>query len=146
MASVIRNTKGKAIPAATTLAAADDLDGAGTILFVPKGARVIIVQINNGTLGTAGVDVIEISAPPGAAFVADPTLLASSAADQGGTAVASAALNAAGVEPTGAAAWKAGPYATDVNMRCARLTGTGGGTTWVTGAPSVLAFLIKGRN
>lgn len=144
MATVQRRFRGKEMPAATTLAAADDLDGAGTLLRVPRGARVLIAQLNNGTNGTAGVDVIEISAPPGAAFVADPTLVTVASADQGGTVVT--ALNAAGAEPLGGALWKAGPYPTDVDMRCARLTGTGGGTTWVTGAPQVIAQIIKGRN
>jgi hypothetical protein len=151
MADVIRRNRGTEIPATVTLATADDLDGTvdgSQYLTVPRGARVIILQVSNGTLGTAGIDVIEVS-QGGGAFYADPTLILASGADQGGALIANGALNAAGVEPVtpnnGAAVWKSGPFAQTTVMRCGRKTTTTGGTTWVTGAPSVYAILIKNR-
>ena len=151
MTAVMHRRRGTQIPAMVTLASADDLDGTldGTqYLKVPAGDRVIIIQMDNGTLGTAGVDVIEVSVG-GGAFVADPSLVLASGADQAGTLIASGALNAAGVEPAtpggGAAIWKSGPFARNVVMRCGRKTTSTGGTTWVTGAPSVYAILIKNK-
>jgi len=143
MANVIRNVKHNGIGATATLASADDVDGTvdGTqYLDVPAGARVFIIQHNNGTLGTAGIDVVEISIG-GGAFIADPTLLAVASADQGGTLIT--ALNAAGVEPINMAAFKSGPFARKVRMRLARGGAGAGGTAWVTGAPSVTAYLLQ---
>jgi hypothetical protein len=143
MANVMRAVRKNKISATFTLATADDLDGTtdGTqYLNVPKGARVLIIQHNNGTDGTAGVDVIEISIA-GGAFHLDPTLLAVADPDVGGTLLA--ALNAAGTEPTNMAAFKSGPFSQDVRLRCGRKTTDTGGTTWVDGAPSVTAYLIK---
>lgn len=143
MAAINRRSIRARIDAATVLAAADDLDGAGTELDVSGSQRVLIAQVANGTAGTAGVDVIEVSHDGGGNWAADDTLLALASDENTGTVVASGALNAAGVEPTGAALFKSGPHNGPTLMRCARLTGTGGGTTWVTGAPQVLAILIK---
>jgi hypothetical protein len=151
MANVVHRNRGTSLPARVTLAAADDLDGttaSSVTLKIRRGDRALIVQMSNGTLGTAGVDCIEISVA-GGAYIADPTLVLASDPDQAGTYVTSSVLNVAGVEPVtpsnGAAIWKIGPYARSVTVRCARLTGTGGGTTWVTGAPSVYAFPIKNK-
>lgn len=142
MATPNRGSLRSKIPAGTSLAAADDLDGAGTTLDVSGNDRVIIVQIANGTAGTAGVDCIEISNDGGSNWRADPTILALASDDVTGTVLATGALNAAGIEPTGAAVFKSGPHPGPTLMRCARLTGTGGGTTWVTGAPQVLAIQV----
>ena len=142
MATPPRGSIRSRIPAGTTLAAADDLDGAGTTLDVSGTDRVIIVQINNGTAGTAGVDAIEISKDGGSTWAADETILALASDDITGTVLAGGALNAAGVEPAGAAIFKSGPHTGPTLMRCARLTGTGGGTTWVTGAPQVVAVRV----
>lgn len=152
MANVVHRNKGTQIPAIFTLAAADDLDGVqdgSRDLFIRRGDRALILQISNGTLGTAGIDCIEVSIGKGNAYQADPTLVLASDPDQGGTLIASGLLNSAGVEPVtpvnNAAIWKAGPYAHDVMLRCVRKTGTGGGTTWITGAPSVYAIPIKNK-
>ena len=88
------------------------------------------------------IDVIEVSHDNGKQWNADDTLLALASDESTGTVVASGALNAAGVEPTGAAIFKSGPHNGPTLMRCARLTGTGGGTTWVTGAPQVIAIKV----
>lgn len=152
MANLIHRNRGTQIPAAVTLASADDVDGTldGTqYLKVPRGARVIIAQLSDGTLGSAGIDVIEISQDGGANWLPDPTLVLASAADQGGALIASGALNAAGVEPVApnlsASLWKSGPFARDALMRCGRKTTSTTGTTWVTGAPTVTAILVKNK-
>jgi hypothetical protein len=140
----MRTVRKNKISPTFTLATADDVDGTtdGTqYLTVPKGARVLIIQHNNGTAGTLGIDVIEISIA-GGAFHLDPTLLAVADPDVGAN-TAVTALNAAGVEPVNMAAFKSGPFNQDVRMRCGRKTTDTGGTTWATGAPSVTAYLIK---
>lgn len=135
----------------TTLATADDVDGTldnTQVLDLTGAAGCIVVQIANGTAGTAGIDVIEFSRDGGSNYQA------ATAANLGrghaglvledGTsaAAASAALNAAGVEPTGAAIFSLGPIAGPVQIRCARKTTDSSGTTWVTGAPTVAAIRI----
>lgn len=132
----------------TTLAAADDLDGGTATLDLTGAAGAVIVQRNDGTAGTAGIDVIEFSRDGGS------TWAAATAANLGhghaglmledGTAAAaaSAALNAAGVEPSGCAVFSLGPIPGPVSIRCARKTTDTSGTTWVTGAPSVVALRI----
>lgn len=150
MAAITTLRRGIEIPAIVTLATADDLDGtldATQYLTVRHGDRVIIIQMSNGTLGTAGIDVIEVSFDGGANFILDPTLVLVSGGDKAGTLVS--ALNAAGVEAVtpdnGAAIWKSGPFTRTVIMRCGRKTTSSGGTTWVTGAPTVYAILVKNR-
>lgn len=146
MAAISRRSIRCQIPAAVTLATADDLDGTtdGTQYLEVGGLeRVLIHQINNGTDGTAGIDVVEISKDGGITWSADDTLLAIASNDLTGTVVANAALNAAGVEPTVATAiWKSGPHEGPTKMRIGRKTTTTGGTTWITGAPTVLAYKI----
>lgn len=145
MATINRRSMAFQIPAATTLAAADDLDGAGTTLDVSGAARVIIAQIANGTAGTVGIDTIQVSHDGGSTWAADATLLASSASDTAGTIVANGILNAAGVEPTGAAVWKSGPHRGPTLMRCARkVADDANSVAWTTGAPSVVALVIGG--
>lgn len=133
---------------ATVLAAADDLDGAGTTMDVTGAAGVVIVQANAGTAGTAGIDIIEFSRDGGT------TWKVATAANIGqghlgllledGTAAAAsgAALNAAGVEPTGAAIFSLGPVDGPFKIRCGRGGSGEAGTAWVTGAPSVTAIRI----
>ena len=127
-----------------TLASADDLNGTvdGTQYLTLKARqRAIIIQHNNGTLGTVGVDVVEISKASGA-FYADPTLMLAATADKPGAAVANAALNAAGVEPVNMAVFKSGPHGRSTRLRLGRGGAGALGTTWVTGAPSVTALVI----
>jgi hypothetical protein len=127
-----------------TLATADDLDGTvdNTQAFDITGAqRVIVVQVANGTAGTAGIDVIELSSDGGTTWAAADKGLAVASDDSTGTEI-DGVLNAAGVEPTGAAVFKFGPYEGPVAIRCGRKTTTTTGTTWVTGAPTVLMFTV----
>ncbi len=151
MANNLRQVGNLQLPLLVTLASADDLDGTldGSQYFkVPKGARALIFQADDGTHGTAGIDVIEVNIGS-TGFIPAPDLLLLSSADQSGTPVTGAALNAAGVEPVspniGAAHWKLGPYAQDAIVRCGRKTTSTAGTTWITGAPSVYALLLKNR-
>jgi hypothetical protein len=143
MVDIRRRSLATSVGAQTTLAAADDLNGAGITLNVTGAMGVIIAQINNGTAGTAGVDVIEESHDGGENWEDCDTLLALSADPFTGTLVANAELNAAGVEPTGAALFKAGPFEGPTLIRCGRGGSGEQGTAWVTGAPSVVAAIIK---
>ena len=147
MAVVSRRGVRSPISMDCVLATADDLDGTtdGTQAYdVTNCDRAIIAQINNGTLGTAGIDVIEVSHDGGDTWAADDTLLAVNSNDATGAVIALAALNAAGVEPTGVALFKSGPYSGTTAIRCGRKTTTTTGTTWVTGAPTVKAWIIGG--
>lgn len=143
MATIARRSHRMPIPAATELAAADDLNGAGTTLEVTGAERVLIVQAADGTAGTAGIDVLEISKDGGVTWTADDTLLALASDDDSGTVVANAALNAAGVEPSGCAIFKSGPHKGVTHMRVVRdATVNANSAAWVTGAPSVDAITI----
>jgi hypothetical protein len=145
MAAIRRRSARNVAAAIATLATADDVNGTvdGTQYLDVSGASVvIIIQENNGTAGTLGVDVIEESSDGGTTWAACDTLLLASANPFTGTVVASGALNAAGVEPVNAAYFKAGPFHGPTKLRCAR-GGTGaGGTAWTTGAPSVFAITV----
>jgi len=147
MVAIRRRSVRGAIGAAATLASADDLNGTvdGTQNLDVSGASgVIIVQVNNGTAGTAGVDVIEESHDGGGSWEDCDTLLLLTADPHTGTVEADADLNAAGVEPaTTLAVWKAGPFEGPTLIRCARGGVGAQGTAWVTGAPSVLASVIR---
>ena len=144
MAAITRRGNLAKIPAGTTLADADDLDGTTDntqILDVTGSLRVIYWQINNGTAGTAGVDVIEVSTDGGTTWSVDNTLLAIASNDLTGTHLAGV-LNAAGVEPPNGALFKGGPYEGPTKVRVGRKTTTTNGTTWITGAPTVIAYAI----
>jgi hypothetical protein len=146
MAAIRRRSLRGAVGVQTTLATADDLDGTqdGTQnLDVSGCAGAIIIQHNNGTLGTAGIDVLEQSTDGGITWIACDTVMLLSANPFTGTVVASAALNAAGVEPTNMAVFKAGPFRGPALLRIGRKTTTNLGTTWVTGAPTVVAASIR---
>lgn len=141
-----------------TLAAADDLDGAHTEsddwLDLTGAAGCIIIQRNDGAAGTAGIDVIEFSRDAEAGVDSSGNWDAATAANIGnghdgllledGTAAAAAdaALNAAGVEPTADAVFSLGPVDGPFFIRVGRKTTDTNGTTWVTGAPSVVALRI----
>lgn len=138
----------------TTLATADDLNGTsdGTqYLDLTGAAAVVIAQVDNGTAGTAGIDIIEFSPDGGSTWLAATAAnLAASNKGHGGlmsedgskAATSGAALNAAGVEPAAGATFFSlqavdGPF----KIRCSR-GAAGTGTAWVTGAPSVYAFRV----
>lgn len=145
MAAIRRRSARNVIPAPTTLATADDVNGTvdGTqYLSVPAGGVVVIWQINDGTAGTLGIDVIEESFDGGINWRACSTLLAIASDPFTGTVLASGALNAAGVEPAAGALFKAGPFHGPVKLRCARGGSGAGGTAWSTGAPTVKAFPV----
>lgn len=144
MAAIARRSRVDPISIPVTLATADDLDGTtdNTQAFDITGARRVLVwQINDGTAGTAGIDVVEISHDGGSTWAADSTtVLLASANDSTGTLVAAGALNAAGVEPATVEVglFKCGPYEGPTAIRIGRKTTDTTGTTWVTGAPTVL--------
>lgn len=145
MAAISRRSLVCPIGTPVTLATADDLDGVqdGTKSFDVTGAlRVLVIQVNNGTAGTAGIDVVQISHDGGSSWAADTTVLPASENDISGTIQASGALNAAGTEPTQYALFKCGPYEGPTAIRVARDTDGFGGTDWVTGAPSVVLIPI----
>lgn len=142
MATPNRGSLRSKIPAGTTMVAADDLNGASTTLDVSGTDRVLLAQISNGTAGTAGIDVVQISKDGGSEWFADDTLLALASDDVTGTVVADGALNAAGVEPTGAAIFKSGPHTGPTLMRVVRDGTNGTSEAWVTGAPSVVAIRV----
>lgn len=146
MATPNRGSLRSKIPAATVLAATDDLDGAATTLDVSGNDRVIIIQLDSsaGADGTAGIDTIQISNDGGATWRADPTILAMASDDVTGTVLVNGALNAAGVEPGLAGAFfKSGPHTGPTLMRCSRLvTQDANSAAWVTTAPSVVAIQV----
>ena len=140
-----------------TLATADDLDGTtdNTQAYNITGAeRVIVTQANNGTNGTAGIDCIEVSHDDGQTWKPDATTgLLCTANDQTGTLIVDGVLNVAGTEPTASGMFKFGPYEGPTWIRCGRKTSTitsmttydhtlTGGTTWISGAPSVYAVAV----
>lgn len=128
-----------------TLATADDLNGTvdNTQAYDVSGCtRVLIIQDNNGTAGTLGVDRVEVSHDNGTTWAADDTVLNITENDSTGTIQASGALNSAGTEPTTTAIFTAGPWQGQTAIRIGR-GGTGaGGTAWTTGAPSVYAVIF----
>lgn len=144
MAAIARRSHMAPIPASVELATADDLDGTtdNTQAFDFTGAsRVLILQVNNGTLGTAGIDVLEISKDGGENWSAADKVLALASNDATGTEL-NGVLNAAGVEPADTAVFKCGPYEGPTALRIGRKTTDTSGTTWVTGSPTVLAIAI----
>lgn len=148
MAITRKGSNRAAVTPFVTLATADDLNGTvdNTQAFDVSGyERVIIVQNNDGTAGTAGIDVVEYSKDGGVTWAAAGDVLALASDDAEGTFLSGGALNAAGIEPSVYAVFKCGPFTGKTAIRIAR-GGTGaGGTAWVTGAPSVKAFGIGGR-
>ena len=148
MAAIARRSVRAAISKSATLATADDLNGTSdnTQAFVVTGGdRLIIVQVNNGTAGTAGIDVVEYSKDGGLTWAAATDVLALGSDDATGTVLANGALNAAGVEPTGAAVFKAGPFEGPTAVRITRNASyNANSAAWVTGAPAVICALVGG--
>lgn len=146
MAAIARRSARAAISKTATLATADDLNGTSdnTQAFVVTGGdRLVIAQINSGSAGTAGIDVVEYSKDGGLNWAAADDLLALASDDATGTVVADGALNAAGVEPTGAAIWKAGPFEGPTAVRVTRnASENANSAAWVTGAPAVICALV----
>ena len=152
MAAISRRSLVAPISQPFTLATADDLDGTsdGSEWFDVTGAsRVLIWQINDGTSGTAGIDVVEVSHDGGEQWYADSaTVLPLAQDDNTGTIKAAGALNAAGVEPATVEVglFKCGPYEGPTLLRIGRDTSNRGvngtGTDWVSGAPTVLGFTV----
>lgn len=123
------------------LAVADDLDGTDELsvdLDLTGAGGCIIIQQNNGTAGTTGIDLIQFSKDGGS------TWAAATAANLGnrhlglltdaGEVVSGAALNAAGTE--GDAVFVLGPTKGPFMIRVSRAT------AWTTGAPTVVAYRI----
>ena len=129
-----------------TAATADDLDGATDTQYydVTGAQRVLVWQINDGTDGTAGIDVVEVSHDGGNEWAADTTVLPIAQNDVSGTVKASGALNAAGVAPATieVGLFKCGPYEGPTLIRIGRDTSANTGTDWITGAPTVLVIPI----
>jgi hypothetical protein len=138
----IRNPLGER----TAIAAADDVDRDGDTFDLTGAAGCIIAQVNNGTAGTLGIDVIEFSRDGGTTWKAATAANigqghAGLLLEDGSAAAASgAALNAAGVEPSGAAFFSLGPVDGPFLIRVA--PDAAGGTAWATGAPTVYAIRI----
>jgi hypothetical protein len=147
MAAIHRRSQISPISALAELAAADDLNGVQDLtksFDVTGASRVIVIQENNGTAGTAGVDLLAISHDGGLTWAAADKVLAASSDDSTGTEL-DGVLNAAGVEPVAVAIFKCGPYEGPTAIRITRDTAGDlltGGADWVTGAPSVDVFTI----
>jgi len=145
MAAIARRSNMAAISASVSLAAADDLNGVqdNTKSFDVTGAeRVVVIQHNNGTAGTTGIDVIAISHDGGVSWAAADKVLAMSSDDATGTEL-NGVMNAAGVEPVNYAAFKCGPYEGPTAIRIFRYaTDLAASAAWTTGAPSVDMFTI----
>lgn len=135
----------------TTLASADDLNGTvdgSQELDLTGSEGAIIAQLNSGTAGTLGVDVIEFSRDGGDSWAAATAANIGQgheglmAEDGSAAAAASAALNAAGAEPSGASLFSLGPVDGPFVIRCARGGSGASGTAWTTGAPAVVALRL----
>jgi len=132
-----------------TLATANDLDGTtnNTQAFDITGIEGgIVIQHNNGTLGTAGIDIISYSKDGGTTWAAALDLILTSGNFFTGTTVDLGALNAAGVEPVNVAMWTIPAQEGPTAIRCERITTTSLGTTWVTGAPTVQFIALGGKH
>ena len=129
----------------TELAAAGDLNGAGTTADLTGAGGAVIVVQNDGTDGGAGQDILEFSHDGGSSWKAlTAANLGNRRAgllDSSGSAVANAALNpVAGTEVD--AVYAIGPMSGPVLIRVGR-GGTGhAGIAWTTGAPSVVCVRV----
>ena len=150
MAAIVRRSLENLRSTSVTLATADDLDGTtdNTQAYDVTGCSRILISSFGATLGTAGIDVLEVSHDGGVNWAADDTVLLHSSNDTTGTVMASGALNAAGVDPvtnlTGL--YTAGPWDGPTAVRIGRKTTDTTGTTWVTGAPSVTMIVFGGKH
>lgn len=132
------------------LAEADDVDRSeNTTLDLTGASACIILQVNDGTDGTAGIDVIEFSRDGGVTWqVATAALIGQGHAGltlEDGTAAAAAdgILNAADVEPAGCALFSLGPVDGPFMVRAGSETAeSAGAVDWVDGSPSIIAIRI----
>lgn len=149
MAAIRRRSLSSPVSRIFTLATADDLDGVAdtTQTYDVTGARrLIVVQENTGTAGTAGIDVLEVSKDGGSTWASAEDGLAIDSNDATGTVLVSGALNAAGVEPVQAALFKFGPFEGPTKVRITRNAATNAASAaWVTGAPKVYGFIVGGN-
>ena len=129
------------------LATADDLNGTvdGTQNFDVTGSKgVIIIASDEGTAGTAGVDILEFSRDGGSTWkVATQANFGNrhlGLLTTAGSAVSGAALNAAGTEVN--SVFFLPPVYGKCMIRIARGGAGASGTAWVTGAPKVSAVKI----
>lgn len=144
----------RSVPISTTvvLATPDDLNGTSdnTQAFDITGAsRIQIEQVNNGSAGTTGIDVIEYSYDGGANWVAADDLAPDGENDFTGTHVTTGILNAAGVEPATdlIARWRGGPKPGPWAVRCTRnVSINAASAAWTTGAPGVYLTVIGGNH
>ncbi len=102
----------------------------------------IVFQRHDGTPGTLGIDVIEVSKDAGLSWAACDRAVLLAGNPFTGTILVGGAINAAGVDTVGGYVVKVGPYNGPAMLRIGRKTTTTGGTTWSTGAPSVDAARI----
>jgi hypothetical protein len=152
MTAISRRSATAPVSQMAVLAAPDDLNGVqdNTKSYDITGAsRVLVLQVDNGTTGTAGIDAISISHDGGTSWVKDSTtVLLESSDDATGTLVADGVLNAAGIEPTGGTAaklavFKCGPYEGPTAIRIFRyVTDRADTAAWVTGAPGVYLITV----
>lgn len=159
MTAIARRSNRTAISIAAVLATADDVDGTvdNTQAFDVTGcSRIIVYQVHDGTAGTAGIDVVEISKDGGVSWSPDTTLLLDTANDATGTIAVGGVMNAAGVDTVGGYTYKSGPHEGPTAIRIGRKTTTEdafpfpkaqtSGTTWVTGAPTVKCMTVGGTS
>lgn len=151
MTAIRRRSIRDPIGASVALLDADDLDGDLTkstpadltdTLDLTGASGAVVIQHNNGTAGTAGIDCLEYSKDGGASWAVAGDALALASNPFTGTILVAGVLNAAGVEPVNMAVFKIPPQQGPCLLRATRKTTTTGGTTWVTGAPTVTAFRI----
>ena len=138
------------------IATANDVDRSeNTVLDISGADCVLLIQPNDGTAGTLGIDVIEVSvdgsewvlattaALAGIGITGHPGLLLE---DGSKAAAAGAALNAAGVEPTGMALFSLDRIPGPASLRVGSATlSSGTAADWSTGAPSVQAIVVGGN-
>lgn len=145
----IRNPIGERFTLATANALSGTSDGT-QYLDLTGASGCIIVQSNDGTAGTAGIDIIEFSTDGGSNWAAataanmgttQPGHAGLELEDGSKAAQAGAALNAAGVEPVNSAIFSLSAVDGPFKIRCSR-GAAGTGTAWVTGAPAVFAFRL----
>ena len=146
MGAIVRRSRYAPVSRLAELAAADDLNGVQDLtksFDVTGASRVIVVQHNSGTAGTAGIDAISISHDGGVSWTKPQDGLALDSNDATGTILVDGILNAAGVEPVNAAVFKFGPYEGPTAIRVYRyVTDRSDTAAWVTGAPQVYCFTV----
>ena len=151
MAAIVRRTTQGLRSTSVTLATADDLNGTsdGSQWYAVTGCNRILLSSYQGTLGTAGIDVLEVSHDGGINWASDDTVLLHSSNDTTGTVMANGALNAAGIDPvtnlTGL--YTAGPWDGPTAVRITRdVSVNASSAAWVTGAPSVTMIVFGGSH